>query len=155
MDREECRERLARRAWALSAMDEEQRRRAGQQVSNANRAIPTKKPSVDESPCPRRDYLDISVSFAVTHTHWCTQSLKTTVVVTPDRLLRNEIFVLPGAFAPHCPCWWGPARVLHFINFSTIEPFVGTAVSWTGMYDHQLWRTLRLLASHRHLCLFC
>ncbi|CAM9492407.1 unnamed protein product [Sphacelaria rigidula] len=31
MDREECRERLARRAWALSAMDEEQRRRAGQQ----------------------------------------------------------------------------------------------------------------------------
>lgn len=32
MDREEHRERLARRAWALSAMDEEQRRRASQQV---------------------------------------------------------------------------------------------------------------------------
>lgn len=32
MDLEENRERQARRAWALSAMDEEQRRRAGQQV---------------------------------------------------------------------------------------------------------------------------
>lgn len=32
MDREESRERLARRAWALSAMDEEQRRRGSQEV---------------------------------------------------------------------------------------------------------------------------
>lgn len=39
MDRDEHRERLARRAWALSAMDEEQRRRAGQQVTSLNTTI--------------------------------------------------------------------------------------------------------------------
>ena len=41
MDREEHQERLTRRAWALSAMDEEQRRRAGQQVNRSSRGDET------------------------------------------------------------------------------------------------------------------